>query len=122
EPGRVPPPRVPTWSRVRCRLVDAGGKDATATSSAVCGYLLADYLEHALELYGADGLALGQLRHVGGDVVWEPSPFAKPLDETRKRGDPARVIGASGNGGRLPRVLQGALGRSPPRSPAGRAG
>lgn len=58
-------PRLPIWSRLNFRLSAAqdptDGVDATEAKSPVCGYLLPDLLEDALEVFDVDGRGLGQI-------------------------------------------------------------
>jgi hypothetical protein len=44
--------------------------------SPVAAWLLPDHVDHALEMFDADGAPLGQLMHapIGGGVVWEGAP------------------------------------------------
>lgn len=57
------PPRLPYWSRFNFRLTaaDVPGKEADAVHGPVCGLLLPDFLEHALEVFDSTGKGLGQL-------------------------------------------------------------
>jgi hypothetical protein len=57
------PPRMPYWSRYNFRLMAAGlpGQEADSTHDPICGLLLPDFLEHALEVFDGSGLGLGQL-------------------------------------------------------------
>ena len=75
-------PRVPQWSRLMFRFMGPGWEAEPGTGeSPVCGWLLPDHVEHAVEVFDADGLALGQLRHREPGslvVVWEPSPGTEP--------------------------------------------
>jgi len=75
-------PRVPQWSRLMFRLMDAElDQEATPGGTSVCGWLLPDHVEHAVEVFDGGGRALGQLRHRSPDslhVVWEPAPGAEP--------------------------------------------
>ena len=58
------PPRLPFWSRLQFRLMSAEepGQEATFKESPLCGFLIPDLFEHALEVYDSEGRALGQLR------------------------------------------------------------
>jgi len=83
-------PRIPARSRLMFRLrsaaddtVDAGQISATEVVSPVCGYLMVDHVEHALEVFDGDGHSLGQLRHANVRdtprvVVWEAGPGQEP--------------------------------------------
>lgn len=57
-------PRLPYWSRLRFRLLSADdpNQDATFKDTPLCGFLVPDLFEHALEVYDASGRALGQVR------------------------------------------------------------
>jgi hypothetical protein len=57
-------PRLPYWSRLQFRLRSAEDpdRDATFADSPLCGLLVPDLFEHALEVYDATGRALGQIR------------------------------------------------------------
>ena len=77
------PPRFAAPARLLLRFVDAAGPLPSALETTdesarpVCGYLLPDHLDGALELYDADGLALGQLLPAldgSGRAVWEQAP------------------------------------------------
>ena len=61
--GIALPPRLPYWSRFNFRLLSAANPavEADAYSGPVCGLLLPDFLEHALEVFDGDGNGLGQL-------------------------------------------------------------
>jgi hypothetical protein len=83
--------RLTSWGRVQLRLWSArGDREADEANPPVVGFLIPDLLEHALEVYDHDGVALGQLvsdppasgappevrfeRH-----PWHPQPIANPL-------------------------------------------
>ena len=57
------PPRFPYWSRYNFRLTAADDptQDANTLVGPVCGLLLPDFLEHALEVFDGQGFGLGQL-------------------------------------------------------------
>ncbi len=57
------PPRFPYWSRFTFRLTAADDPttEATPLADPVCGLLLPDFIEHALEVFDGDGNGLGQL-------------------------------------------------------------
>jgi hypothetical protein len=58
-------PRLPGWSRLQFRLQPPDTQEqASSASSAICGFLLPDFVEHALEVYDGTGAALGQLVNV----------------------------------------------------------
>jgi hypothetical protein len=81
-------PRFTRPSRWMFRLVDAASTDErppeasidqadpTKQVSPVCGFLLPDHIDEALEVFDAAGTPLGQLMHepVGGGVTWEIAP------------------------------------------------
>lgn len=71
----VLPPRLPHWARLMARFVsvtdDEVEADPTLGHSPVSGYLVPDYVEQALEVFDADGQAIGQL--VGDPPVNKPT-------------------------------------------------
>jgi hypothetical protein len=84
-PGLVAlPPRFAAPARLLLRFTDARPRPAPPpldttdeTARPVCGYLLPDHLDGALELFDADGTALGQLLPAldgSGRAVWEQAP------------------------------------------------
>ncbi|HSH76824.1 MAG TPA: hypothetical protein VLA09_14135, partial [Longimicrobiales bacterium] len=77
-PGRLAaPPRFTAPSRLWFRWVrpDDPTADATPEHAPVCGWLLPDHLDGALELFDAGGEALGQLRlHPTLGAAWELAP------------------------------------------------
>jgi len=84
-PGLVVlPPRFAAPARLLFRFVDAlprpdppALEDTDETARPVCGYLLPDHLDGALELFDAEGAALGQLLPAldgTGRAVWERAP------------------------------------------------
>ncbi|MEZ4426421.1 MAG: hypothetical protein R3A51_01875 [Nannocystaceae bacterium] len=77
------PPRLPYWARLMFRWMDGAGRDYEATENVtpVCGYLLPDYVEHALEVFDSAGKSLGQLRpdpRAQSEIIWEPAPGVEP--------------------------------------------
>lgn len=56
-------PRIPGWARLKFRFQQANAPDLEANPLAhpVCGILVPDFVEHALEVFDGDGKALGQL-------------------------------------------------------------
>ena len=56
-------PRLPYWARLLFRLQQAEHPDQEATPLAhpVCGILVPDFIEHALEVFDGNGQAIGQL-------------------------------------------------------------
>lgn len=82
-------PRINAPTRLLLRLVDAEDDSREVSidqrsanpSTPVAGWLVPDHIDHALEVFAADGTPAGQLRHdvavapdVGGAVVWEGAP------------------------------------------------
>ncbi|MBT4059600.1 MAG: hypothetical protein HOE69_04760 [Euryarchaeota archaeon] len=79
-------PRLPVPARLMLRLQsqdDSG--PATLSTSPVCGFILPDHLEWAMEFFDRDGMPLGQLDVAerdwsrpggdqGGRIVWQPPP------------------------------------------------
>lgn len=72
------PPRLTKRARMDFRFVQAGApeRDADASSGPVCGWLMLDHIEHAVEVFDAKGTSLGQLSTVNGRAAWEPAPGA----------------------------------------------
>jgi hypothetical protein len=70
------PPRFTSPARLMLRLVDAAGtpRDADDAISPVCGFLLPNHLEEAIELFDSSGTALGTLRQGDVRLAWEPTP------------------------------------------------
>ena len=82
------PPRLMLPTRLMFRLVDpaARGDDAAEANvdqveparmtNPVCGFVLPDHIDEALEFFDVAGAPLGQLSHeaIGGGVVWEIAP------------------------------------------------
>lgn len=83
-PGRVLPPRLTAWARVQTRLVGTTGDgDANPVRSPVCGFLLFDAVEQALEAFDPVGAPLGQLRHdrsPAHKTLWERAPSRDATD------------------------------------------
>jgi hypothetical protein len=77
-------PRIAAPRRLLLRFVDAHEglnppplEETDESARPVCGYLLPDHLDGALELFDADGTALGQLLPAldgSGRAVWEQAP------------------------------------------------
>jgi len=81
-------PRLTLPARLMFRLVDpaARGDDAAEANvdqvepakmtNPVCGFVLPDHIDEALEFFDVAGTPLGQLTHepIGGGVVWEVAP------------------------------------------------
>ena len=57
------PARLTSWGRLHFRLQSAADPltEATPFAPPVCGFLLPDFVDQALEVYDADGRAVGQL-------------------------------------------------------------
>ncbi|MBU1169193.1 MAG: hypothetical protein KKD44_06470 [Proteobacteria bacterium] len=87
------PPRINQPSRLMFRLVQADNDngDATKNKSPICGWILPDHLDEALEVYDAKGDNLGQVqrsRPLSGSILassleWQgvpgnPGSFGKP--------------------------------------------
>jgi hypothetical protein len=71
------PPRFTAPAKLSFRFRDAGqpAADATGERSPVCGWLMPDHLDGALEVFDAEGNAVGQLRHdPDHGAVWELAP------------------------------------------------
>jgi len=71
------PPRFTAPARLWFRFMDAAGtaNEATAAVSPVCGYLMPNHLDSALEVFATDGSGLGTIRaDDSGAVVWEDAP------------------------------------------------
>ena len=86
EPGELClPPRITSRARLQFRLLDSGDddlevhidqEDPEAAGNPVCGWLLPDHVDDALEFFDPAGEPQGQLRHdlVTEGVVWEGAP------------------------------------------------
>ncbi|TMB84273.1 MAG: hypothetical protein E6J39_04365 [Chloroflexi bacterium] len=78
------PPRFTSPTRIWLRYMDAeGGPDEARLAtdvnptavSPVCGYIMPNHLDQALEVFGGDGANLGMIRPTDdGAVVWEIAP------------------------------------------------
>jgi hypothetical protein len=71
------PPRFTSEARVRFRYTSSGGSDDDANDqvSPVCGYLMPNHLDGALEFFADDGSNLGFLRpDPNAGVIWEDAP------------------------------------------------
>ncbi|MCB9765060.1 MAG: hypothetical protein H6739_35125 [Alphaproteobacteria bacterium] len=71
------PPRLLHPARLWFRFLDpTTGLSAMSlpSTSPVCGYLLPDHIDRALEVFDVNGASLGQLRHANHGVMWEPPP------------------------------------------------
>ncbi|MFT3714062.1 MAG: hypothetical protein QM817_40895 [Archangium sp.] len=77
------PPRFQVPARIGFRFLDASNDESEAMTEAgaVCGYLLPDHLDDALELYTPSGQNIGQLRSRDTafgekETLWEEPPMA----------------------------------------------
>jgi hypothetical protein len=71
------PPRFTSPARLwfRYTAADGSGTDAGAAVTPVCGFLMPNHLDGALELFGPDGANQGVVRRVDdGNVLWEDAP------------------------------------------------
>jgi hypothetical protein len=71
------PPRFTSPSRlwVRFMAADASEQEANATISPICGYLMPNHLDGALEFFDVDGTNLGIVRpEPTAGIVWEEAP------------------------------------------------
>jgi hypothetical protein len=71
------PPRFTSQARARLRYTSADGSDSDANDqvSPVCGYLMPNHLDGALEFFANDGSNLGFLRpDPNAGVIWEDAP------------------------------------------------
>lgn len=79
QPGAISlPPRFTSPARLWLRFSDAAGsgQDATPDITPVCGYLMPNHLDGALEFFDVQGGNLGFVRpdDVSGAIVWEIAP------------------------------------------------
>ncbi|EDM81351.1 hypothetical protein PPSIR1_40745 [Plesiocystis pacifica SIR-1] len=91
-------PRIPHLAKLHFRFMDARSeaalrdeREARPWLTPVCGYLLPDHVEHAIEVFDNRGKALGQLRHAEQSLEDANDP-AKPKLELRW--DPAPGVEA----------------------------
>lgn len=79
-PGRADllalPPRFTAKTRVLLRFTQAGddARDAAPDKSPVCGYVMPNHLDGALEFFDAAGDNLGAVRESADQVAWEDAP------------------------------------------------
>lgn len=79
-------PRLPYSSRLHFRLMAADGtsdwpdQEADPDHTCVCGYLLPDFVDNAIEFLTAEGESLGQLRSLDGKISWESPPGESETD------------------------------------------
>ncbi len=85
------PPRFTSPARLWLRYLLAGDdtKDADATTSPVCGYVMPNHLDGALEFFDDTGANLGEIRpDPQAGIVWEEAP-GQPSTVGQ---DPSRAI------------------------------
>ncbi|MBV9766214.1 MAG: hypothetical protein JOZ48_15315, partial [Acidobacteriaceae bacterium] len=71
------PPRFTSPARLWLRYLQAGDdtKDANATTSPVCGYVLPNHLDGSLEFFDDTGANLGEIMpDAQAGIVWEEAP------------------------------------------------
>lgn len=72
-------PRLPYWARLMCRFVSSTDAhveaDATLGHSPISGFLVPDFVEHAIEVFDAKGRALGQLVSGHPHARFVPHPW-----------------------------------------------
>lgn len=94
------PPRLPGWGRFTFRLQQSSdtSKEADGTSTAVCGILFPDFVEHALEVFDSSGVGIGQLV-TDKPRILAPGPFTlrvrfetHPWVSVPSGGDPTAAI------------------------------
>jgi hypothetical protein len=73
------PARLSCWGRLNFRLQSAadGTVDATPLTPPVCGILLPDFVDQSLEVYDANGTAVGQI--TADDPIRDNGPQAQTL-------------------------------------------
>jgi hypothetical protein len=97
-------PRFTAPARLTLRWQDAadgsGGADADGNgANPVCGFLLPDHLDGALEFFDAAGESLGQLREAVAGLVWEDAPGRPSLvGQTPGRAIPNPCLARLGDG------------------------
>lgn len=99
------PPRLVQPSRLLFRWLSAAGapeSTATPSTSPILGWVIPNYLDHALALYGAAGAPLGSLglSADGRSVLWSAAPggafpIGTPLDVVMADADPDLAAFAS---------------------------
>ncbi|MBZ5602681.1 MAG: hypothetical protein LAO79_10280 [Acidobacteriia bacterium] len=85
------PPRLTSPSRLWFRYLKVGDDthDADATTGPVCGFVLPNHLDGALEFFDATGANLGEIRpDAQAGIVWEDAPGTPSTVGT----DPSRAI------------------------------
>jgi hypothetical protein len=72
------PPRIQQPTRLMFRLLDASdnAREATRDHSPVCGWVVPDHLDEALEIFDAAGVSVGQLQPAddGRTLEWQGVP------------------------------------------------
>jgi hypothetical protein len=85
------PPRLTSPSRLWFRYLQAGDdtRDADATTGPVCGFVLPNHLDGALEFFDEAGANLGEVRpDAQAGIVWDEAPGTPTMVGT----DPSRAI------------------------------
>jgi hypothetical protein len=101
------PPRFTSPARIWLRFMDSegSGKEARLETdkdplvNPVCGYLMPNHLDAALEFFGQDGSNLGVLRPADdGSILWEDAP-GRPstVGQTVSRAVPNQYLGGIGD-------------------------
>jgi hypothetical protein len=86
------PPRFTAATRLTLRFVDAGDdtREADATTSPVCGFLMPNHLDGSLELFDPAGTTAGTLQPRDDQrVTWQKAPGSP----TWAGADPADTVG-----------------------------
>jgi hypothetical protein len=102
------PPRFTAPARVWLRYMDGDGSpneaclatDVTPAVSPLCGFIMPQHLDRALEFFGVDGSNLGTLRPADdGSILWEDAPgTATTTGQSPSRAIPNNFLGALGEG------------------------
>lgn len=102
------PPRFTSPARVWLRFSDAEGTgkearletDKDPLINPICGYLMPNHLDAALEFFGPDGVNLGVLRPADdGTILWEDAPGGpSSVGRTVTRAVPNQFLGGIGDG------------------------
>jgi hypothetical protein len=101
------PPRFTSPARLWLRFMDASGgpdearlaTDKQTGISPVCGYLMPNHLDSALEFFGVDGANLGVVRTADDNsVLWEDAPgTASTAGQSPLRSVPNSFVGELGD-------------------------
>ncbi len=79
-------PRVVQASRLSLDWIDSQDQQKTlslnAKANPVCGWLLPNYLDQALQIYSPEGYVLGELSRTDEGIVFEPAPYASYVSVT----------------------------------------